>query len=108
MGREVVTHLIRAVRKVSLRLEETPEFRRAFDRDFFVSEGARHPPLELSNSARLRNWKFKMPRIWPHREDERTAIAPRDADSSGDLKELVPELSMLAERERDELRVAKT
>ena len=108
MRREVVTDLLRAVRKVSLRLEVTPELRRALDHDFFVSEGAGHPPLELSNSARLRNRKFKMPCIRPHWEDERTAIAARDADSRGDLKKLVPELSMFAERERDELRVAQT
>ncbi len=38
MGREVVAHLVCAVRKVSLRLEEAPEFGGAIDHDFFVAE----------------------------------------------------------------------
>ena len=61
MGREVVAHLVCAVREESLGLVEAKKFGGAIDRDFFIGESAGRPPLEMSIRTGLRNRKFKMP-----------------------------------------------
>ena len=107
MGREIVAHLVFAVRKVSGRLEVTPEFGGAIDHDFFVAKAARHAALHVPNRMSLRERELKMPRVPPRREDEGTAVAARDADGRGDLEELIAQSSKLAQRKRNELRVAE-